>query len=251
MSGLDGIRKAGGAVWRAIRSMASGLAAPIIMVKVNSKVAKMAIDTSDIEALGDKALRRFVASEWERAKALDEKLQKLTAALSVSVTVGGLVGSTLLQNLVPSPWRMASAILFLAAAILMIIGVVIGFNGLRPKPRYGYGAGFLRIMAQGGDAARQELVAAARSFQRDNQIRSNEAVAATASIRNSILIFAIAIACGVIAAATGKPPEREVQPSTEVVVPEATSNAQPAASPDTLDNLASDCAQVIEAEPAP
>ncbi len=172
------------------------------------------IDDADIRALSDEDLKKLVDSEWTRAKELDDKLQKLTAALSVSVTVGGLVATTILQDLAWSGLKLAAVVLFLFAALLLFGGVLLGFNGLRPKPRHGYGAAFMRKVATGGGVAKDALVAAAGGFQRDNMIRANEASAATASIRNGIVIFVVAVVLGAVAAAAGKtPPSHETSPA--------------------------------------
>ncbi|SEM93851.1 hypothetical protein SAMN05192583_1591 [Sphingomonas gellani] len=190
---------------RPIRFLAGELWTPIAMWRTNSTIRQRAIATGGpIAALSNDDLAKLIEAEWTRGKELDDKLQKLTAALSVSVTVGGLVGSTMLQDLVASGWKIAAAVLFLLAVALLLTGVLIGFNGLQPKPRYGYGAGYLSIVASGGDAARKEMIAAARSFERDNLLRANEAVAAIVSIRNGVLAFAAAMLVGLIAAGLGK-----------------------------------------------
>ncbi len=98
-----------------------------------------------IAELSNEDLAKLIEAEWTRGKELDDKLQKLTAALSVSGTVGGLVASTMLQDLAASGWKATAAALFLLAAGLLLTGVLIGFNGLRPKPRYGYGAGYIGV----------------------------------------------------------------------------------------------------------
>lgn len=190
---------------RPIRSVAGELWTPIAMWRINSTIKRRPPATGGpIAELTDADLAKLIDSEWTRAKELDDKLQKLTAALSVSVTIGGLVGSTMLQDLAASGLKSATAALFLIAAVLLLTGVLISFNGLRPKPRYGYGAGYLNIVAKGGDAARIEMVAAARSFERDNLVRANEAAAAIASIRNGVLVFATAMLVGLMATGFGK-----------------------------------------------
>jgi hypothetical protein len=177
---------------------------PIQMVIVNGRMRSAPIDDTDIKALSDDDLAKLVAGEGVRAKELDEKLQKLTAALSVAVTVGVLVGQTILQGLPNSGLKMTAAILFFLAALLLIFGVLVGFDGMRPRPRYGYGARFLRSIAKGGVVARTSLEAAAVGFQRDNTIRANQASAAATSVRNGVLLFIAAILIGMLDTARGE-----------------------------------------------
>lgn len=202
---LDHVRSVAGMPFRTTRFLAGELWTPIAMWRANSSIRQRTVTTGGpIAALSNDDLAKLIEAEWTRGKELDDKLQKLTATLSVSVTIGGLVGSTMLQDLVASGWKIAAAVLFLLAAVLLLTGVLIGFNGLRPKPRYGYGAGYLSIIAAGGEIARKEMIAAARGFERDNLLRANEAFAAIVSIRNGVLVFASAMLVGLVAAGLGK-----------------------------------------------
>ena len=197
-----------------VKKVVRSIGMPLSLTRVNGRLAKSSTDTAAIKKLTETDLKALVESEWTRAKELDEKLQKLTAALSVAVTVGGLVGTTMLQDLAASGWKLTAALFFAVAVVLLIAGVAVGFKGLQPKQRYGYGAEFLVIMAAGGEDARNELIAAAAAFQRDNQIRANEATAATVSIRNGILFFVLAVLVGLGAAAFGKAPPPDPAPSS-------------------------------------
>ena len=199
-------------------SVGMEVATPFEMMGANRRVAKMAIDTSNIAALADDDLKSFVESEWTRAKELDDKQQKLTAALSIAVTAGGLAGSTILQDLNGSWAKDAAAILFLVAAALFVVGAFVAFEALKPKKRYAYGAAYRRIMAEGGPTARKELVEAASEFERDNIIRANEATAAAASIRSGVLVLAIALLMSLIAAASGKNQPKDDEPLRAVPV---------------------------------
>jgi hypothetical protein len=188
----------------AVRHLFAEAFVPLRMVWTNHRLRRSDVRDPDIPHLGDADLEALVESEAARAKELDEKLQKVTASLSVAVAVGGLVGQTLLQDLVASTTKMAAAFIFLVAAAYFATGVLVGFGGLRGKERYGYGAAYRRIRAAGGDPARQQLEAAVAWAQRDNIIRSNEATAAAMSIRNGIVAFAIALLIGTWAAVFGK-----------------------------------------------
>lgn len=216
-----------GRIWDIAKAVVRALAIPIEMVKANRVVAAAEIDARDFEALTDDDLGAFVQSEWTRAKDLDDKQQKLTAALSIAVTVGGLAGSTILQDLNGSWIEVAAALLFIAAALLLASGAFVAFAALQPKRRYGYGAAYLRIVAAGGSEARTEMVEAAKAFQRDNLIRSNEGAAATASIRNGVLVLALALLVSLVASATGKkPPAADPRPE---VIPISGGSPQPKA----------------------
>ena len=190
------------AAWRPIRSLGTGLAEPFLLARFNRNIQ---VGRDKIEALTDTQLAPYLETEWSRAKDLDDKLQKLTAALSVAVTVGGLVATTILQDLNAGPAKYVTAVLFLSASLYLLGGVWLGFNGLRPKARWGYGAAFIAI-AEGKDkvAARKKRIEALANFERDNLIRSNEASAATSAIRNGVLLFGAALIVGVAAASLGK-----------------------------------------------
>ena len=190
-------------LWRCVLSAFGGAIEPVAMARANSRLRSQSLSDDDVSALSDEDISQFLQADGIRAKDLDEKLQKLTATLSVAVTIGGLAGQTMLGELDASELKSATAIAFLVAELYLIFGVVVGFDGLRPRPRYGYGPGFLRIMAEGGDQKRKELVGAANASMRDNIMRANQASAAATAIRNGILVFAIAVLLGLIAAALG------------------------------------------------
>jgi hypothetical protein len=181
-------------------SMAKSLVTPIHMKVVNRKLLKQDLSKEPFQELSDDQLDGLVQSEWQRAKEIDDKLYKLTAALSIAVAIAGLAGTTLLQTLSHSNMKYPIAIIFLLASLQFIVGVYIGFSGAIPKPRYGYGAGYLSKIASGNDSAHLERVSAASAFQRDNLIRSNEATAATISIRNGILTLSFALLASLLTA---------------------------------------------------
>lgn len=191
------------ALWRRLSAVWNGLTVPYQLVGINHIVSNKTMDTTDYEALDNEALKGLIETEWTRAKELDDKLQKLTAALSVSITVGGFVGTTMLLDLASSWLKISSAALFFVAATYLLIGAILGFNGLRPKPRWGYGAKFMAIKAAGDPNARKALLKAATESERGNILRSNEADAATTSIRNGVIFFALAVLVSLLAAAGG------------------------------------------------
>lgn len=210
-------------ICRAVRDIAVGAFSeaiePIEMVLVNRRLRRASSLDADVAALNDDDVLAFLAAEGARAKELDEKLQKMTAVLSVAVTVGGLVGQTLLGGVTASWLKTAIAITFLIAELYLVIGVMVGFDGLRPRPRYGYGPGFLRLMAAGGKAKQDELVRAANGSLRDNMIRGNQASAAATAIRNGVLVFAFAVILGLWAA--GRSPSPVSTGAATVVGPDA------------------------------
>ncbi len=188
---------------------------------------KTAPDFADIRALNTDQLAKYFETEWTRAKELDEKLNKLTAALSVAVTVGGVVSKTIFDGLAATPAKTAVAVLLFVSMGMFLFGAMIGFSGLRPKPRYGYGAAYLRIIAQGGDDAVNESMKAASGFQIMNTIRSNEASTAIGLIRNGVVVFTLAIAISFFAPASGQYTSISLT-STAGTMPVQTHNLQPA-----------------------
>ncbi|CBS88382.1 hypothetical protein [Azospirillum lipoferum] len=184
-------------------------------------------DFADIRALDTSQLEKYLETEWTRAKELDEKLNKLTAALSVAVTVGGVVSKTIFDGLAATPAKTAIAVLLFVSMGMFLFGAMIGFSGLRPKPRFGYGAGYLRVIAKGGDEAADEIVKAASGFQIMNTIRSNEASTAIGLIRNGVVVFTLAIAASFFAPAAGQ--ETVMPPaSTARAIPVQTHELRPA-----------------------
>ncbi|KAB0497180.1 hypothetical protein [Pseudomonas lini] len=165
----------------------------------NSRIKKQlddwehAPEFSDIRRLEENVLKTYIESEWVRAKELDEKLNKLTASLSIAVTVGSVVAKAIFDGLESSPLKTIALILSSLSMALFLFGAVIGFNGLRPKPRFGYGARYLRILAEGGHDAVREMWRAASGFQVTNTIRSNQAIVAITFIRNGVVFFTLSI----------------------------------------------------------
>ena len=211
------------AFWSLLAAIVSDALEPIQMALVNRSLRGQVFTDPDIAALTDDDVAAYLIADGTRAKDLDEKLQKLTAAVSVAVTVGGLVGQTMLGGLAASTLKTATAFVFLLAELYLVIGVVAGFDGLRPRPRYGYGPGFMRLMAEGGAARRTELERAANASLRDNVIRANQASAAATAIRNGILIFAVAVILGLVTVdiAPLPPSSTASPPATTAVSPSA------------------------------
>lgn len=165
----------------------------------NSRIKKQLDDWeyspefSDIRMLEEGVLKAYIESEWVRAKELDEKLNKLTASLSIAVTVGSVVAKAIFDGLESSPLKTLALILSSLSMALFLFGAVIGFNGLRPKPRFGYGARYLRILAEGGHNAVREMWRAASGFQVTNIIRSNQTIVAITFIRNGVVFFSLSV----------------------------------------------------------
>jgi len=179
---------------------------------VNRRLARrlQSLDTqksfSDIKSLSDGDIKKYIESEWTRAKELDDKLSKLTAALSVALTVGGAVAKSIADGLAASDIKIAVLSLLLLSMVFFLYGAIIGFRGLRPKPRFGYGAKFMNEVAVGGESARRSQNEAAAGFEVVNMIRANEASAAIDLIRNGIILFAIATALSFVAPAKSSHP---------------------------------------------
>lgn len=171
----------------------------------NRQIMKRLIETDThpsfepIRLLSDDDIKKYVESEWIRAKELDDKLFKLTASLSVALTVGGTVAKTIVDGLAPSTAKLVILALLFFSMTFFFFGSIIGFRGLRPKPRYGYGSKFMNLVAAGGETGRKTLNQAAAGFEVYNMIRANEASAAIDLIRNGIILFAIASAISFVA----------------------------------------------------
>lgn len=158
----------------------------------------------DIRVLDTGMLEKYLDTEWTRAKELDEKLNKLTALLSVAVTVGGVVSKTVFDGLAATWIKTVIALLLFLSMGMFLWGAMIGFSGLCPKPRYGYGAGYLRLIMQGGDQAEDAMREAVSAFQIMNTIRSNEASTAIRLIRNGVIVFTVAMATSFFAPVMGQ-----------------------------------------------
>ncbi|TIN70892.1 MAG: hypothetical protein E5Y30_13980, partial [Mesorhizobium sp.] len=172
---------------------------------VNRRLAKRlhSLDShgtfSDIRSLSDGDIKKYIDSEWTRAKELDDKLSKLTASLSIALTVGLAVAKTIFDGLAASPIKIGVLTLLILSMVFFLYGAIIGFRGLRPKPRFGYGAKFLNAVATGQEDARKTLNGAAAGFEVLNMIRANEASAAIDLIRNGIIFFAVAMVLSFVA----------------------------------------------------
>lgn len=144
-------------------------------------------------ALGRDELLKQLDLEWERAKFLDDKLFKLTTALSVAVTAGGALAKTLMASV--AGWALSGWVfaLLLYAIILLFTGAIMGFSGLRPKARPGYGVDFALRIQRPSRPAKLEIADALLSYELTNMLRANEASAANVAIRNGVLAFATAL----------------------------------------------------------
>ena len=142
-------------------------------------------------------LESLVDSESQRAKDLDEKLSKLTSVLSITLMISGVATKMISDGMSSTlPGTLAILLFFLAMAFLFC-GVLIGFGGLRPKPRFGYGATYLHSRQEGGEKAEKVMKVVVSSYQVANLIRSNNASAASDLIRNGIITFWLSIALSV------------------------------------------------------
>ncbi|WP_207591899.1 hypothetical protein [Rhizobium sp. ZX09] len=172
---------------------------------------------ADIRKLGDDDLKKYIESEWVRAKELDDKLSKLTATLSIALTVGGAVAKTVVDGLAPSTIKYIVLALLFVSMLFFLWGALVGFQGLRPKPRYGYGSKYLAIIAEGGADGRQAMENAACGFETVNLVRANEASLAIGLIRNGVFAFAIAMAVSFISPSKAQEPAPAL-PKFELVV---------------------------------
>jgi len=190
---------------------------------------------SDIRHLEESTLKTYIDSEWTRAKELDEKLNKLTASLSIAVTVGSVVTKAIFDGLENSPLKTTALILSSLSMALFLAGAIIGFNGLRPKERFGYGAKYLRTLAEGGQDAVKTMWHAASGFQVTNNIRSNQATVAITFIRNGVIFFTASIFLSLFAKSTNTEPQISPSINNELTHPAPEQHKLPA--PDTSTNF--------------
>ena len=162
-------------------------------------------------AMSRERLLGLVDEEWDRAKALDEKLFKLTAVLTVAVTAASAVARPLIDSLAGSllqPWVFG---LLLYAIVHLFIGALMGFSGLRPKERAGYGPDFALSVQRRGKSTSHRLAEALKHYEVKNLLRSNEAVTANMAIRNGVMAFALALMLSMFA------PTKQPEPKPVVV----------------------------------
>ena len=169
---------------------------PIINKRLKKKLS--AKERSDpifkgISDMSDASLDEYLVEEWERAQALDGKLAKLTTTLSVGLTIGGVASQFIVDQLDAFPIKWTFAFFVLIAMLFLLIGAIIGFNGLRPKARYAYGPKFRNDIELGGQPARTAKELAAEGFLIMNIMRNNEASAAIDLIRNGIIFYGLAL----------------------------------------------------------
>lgn len=145
------------------------------------------------------SLVKVIGEEWERAKSLDDRLVRATTALSISGAVGGAAARPLIDGLTASPAKALVIACVLVAIVSLFSGIIMGFAGLRPKPRGGIGPDFAVLTAKDDEAARSACIRALVRFEVANIRRANEADAANTAIRNGILAFVLATLVGLLA----------------------------------------------------
>lgn len=165
-----------------------------------------------------------IGAEWERAKSLDDKLTKTTAALSISSAIGGAAARPLLDGLATSPMKVVVFVFLLFAIVSVFSGVIMGFAGLRPKARGGIGPDFATATRTDSAAAKDACVHALAGFEVSNMRRSNEASGANAAIRNGIMAFVLATLLGLFAPRAAppippQPPSVSASSSVRLVLP--------------------------------
>ncbi|QRX65231.1 hypothetical protein JS578_14415 (plasmid) [Dysgonomonadaceae bacterium zrk40] len=88
---------------------------------------------ADIRKLGDDDLKKYIESEWVRAKELDDKLSKLTATLSIALTVGGAVAKTVVDGLAPSTIKYIVLALLFVSMLFFLWGGACRLPGFKTK----------------------------------------------------------------------------------------------------------------------
>jgi hypothetical protein len=185
------------------------LAPPVMLILRRAKARKGSADSKAREqtwaALPQERLEKLVDLEWERARHIDDKLSKATASLSVAVTLGAAVVKSVADGIDPSWQKDAVLFLLCLAMVLMAIAAVLGFNGLRPKERFGYGPDFAVKLSADASKSPALLAAALAGFEVENRMRANEAMTAVDSLRNGVVLFAAAVMLGLFAPSAPPP----------------------------------------------
>lgn len=173
------------------------IAPPVMLILGRAKARKGSADSQAREqtwaALPQERLEKLVDLEWERARHIDDKLSKATASLSVAVTLGAAVVKSVADGIDPSWQKDAVLLLLCLAMVLMAIAAVLGFNGLRPKARFGYGPDFAVKLSADASKSTALLASALAGFEVENRLRANEAMTAVDSLRNGVVLFATAV----------------------------------------------------------
>lgn len=185
------------ALWR---EFVFQIAPPVAVALGNRKIAEPnQVRQDQWRKMTREQLLKVISDEWDRAKSLDEKLTKTTAALSVISAIGGAAARPLLDGLAPSPFKLVVFVLVLFAIVSVFSGVVMGFAGLRPKARGGIGPDFAAATRTDSAIAKTACIDALAGFEVSNMRRSNEASGANAAIRNGITAFVLATLVGLFA----------------------------------------------------
>lgn len=182
-------------------------------------------------SLGRQALLPILAEEWDRAKFIDEKLFKLTTALSLAVAAVGVASKAVLDSMPAGPLKVGVTVVLLYAIVSLFAGTLMGFSGLRPKPRAGYGPDFALQIRHDNKHAAERIADALKDFEIKNIIRANDASAANMAIRNGVIAFALAMTFSLFLPPKPEPP---VTPNIQVNVDMRTT----AWSPSTCGNFA-------------
>ncbi|WCK21762.1 hypothetical protein [Agrobacterium tumefaciens] len=157
-------------------------------------------------SLGRQALLPILAEEWDRAKSIDEKLFKLTTALSLAVAAVGVASKAVLDALPVGPLKVGVTVVLLYAIVSLFAGTLMGFSGLRPKPRVGYGPDFALQIRHDNKRSAERIADALKDFEIKNIIRANEASAANMAIRNGVIAFALAMTFSLFLPPKPEPP---------------------------------------------
>lgn len=149
----------------------------------------------DIRKLKTQQLKDYLETEKERARHLDDKLQKFTAILSAAVVIGGVYTNAVLARFshIPFPFNLIESTILFLSVLCFLLGTMFGFHGLEAKTKYAYGAKYILQISGDEEKAKQEMIYAACGFQLTNQIRANYASAAVILIKYGIILFSITV----------------------------------------------------------
>jgi|SRR6185312_12172345 len=219
-------------VWKMlVEKVLFQLAPPLVVWRTNRRIQKPSQERTQLWIeLPRETLLRVISEEWERAKSLEDKLTKTTAALSIAGAVSGAASKPLLDGLVASPMKIAVLVFLLISVISLFSGIMMGFSGLRPRPRGGIGPDFAVMTQSNGQVSKAACVDALIDFEVSNIRRANEAAGANVAIRNGILSFVLATLVAMFAPRAPQPTPTHyssAEISVSVIAAPATSTAVP------------------------
>ena len=148
-------------------------------------------DFAKHEELSPDELRKRLAEEHTRARAMDEKTFKLTLSFSLGLTIVGLATSSLVGTLSCVALKVTITLVLGLGTLFVLAAAFLALGALRTLPFYGYGTAFLLRArhAENGHTALAEALARQETM---NTVRHLRNEAAYQALRNGLVL----VLCG-------------------------------------------------------